>query len=300
MECLCLTSDLTRQGFGRTEIARLVRAGELVRVRRGAYRQPGALTDVARHRQLVSASLPRIHPDAVVSHVSAAVLHGLPVPRKDLRRVTVTRDRRGRGHADSLVRVVGCPLGEDEVVLTGGVRTTSVARTVVDVARDLDFRWGVAAADAALRAGLPADDLARQVERARRRPGNVRARAVLAFADGRAESAGESLSRVALEQEGVPAPELQVEVRVGGVLLGRADFGWRDAGVLGEFDGKIKYGQLLRPGQSAADVVMAEKAREEALRDAHWTVVRWGWDDLADPRRLANRVQRALARGRGR
>ena len=98
----------------------------------------------------------------------------------------------------------------------------------------------------------------------------------------------------------MPAPELQVEVRVGGVLLGRADFGWRDAGVLGEFDGKIKYGQLLRPGQSAADVVMAEKAREEALRDAHWTVVRWGWDDLADPRRLANRVQRALARGRGR
>lgn len=292
-----LTRDLARHGLGRTDIARQVRAGTLVRVRRGAYRPPGPLSDEASHRQLVLASLPRVHPDAVVSHASAAALYGLPVPRNALGRVTVTRDRRGRGHADSPVHVVGCPLTDDDVVVTAGILTTSLARTVVDVARSQEFRWGVAAADAALRLGLGTADLAQQVERARRRPGNARARAVVAFADVRAESAGESISRVALALEGVPTPELQLEVWVAGVFLGRSDFGWRDGRVLGEFDGKIKYGRLLRPGQSAADIVMAEKAREEALRDAGWGVVRWGWDDLADPRGLADRVRRALARG---
>jgi hypothetical protein len=52
---------------------------------------------------------------------------------------------------------------------------------------------------------------------------------------------------------------LQLEVRSAeGPDLGRADFAWEDARLLGEFDGRVKYGRLLRPGQDPGDAVFQE------------------------------------------
>ncbi len=45
---------------------------------------------------------------------------------------------------------------------------------------------------------------------------------------------------------------------------------------MGEFDGRIKYGRLLRPGQEAGDAVFEEKRREDAIRDEGWKVVSGG------------------------
>jgi hypothetical protein len=96
----------------------------------------------------------------------------------------------------------------------------------------------------------------------------------------------------------LPLPDLQVEVRrPDGVLVGRSDFGWRRQRVLGEFDGRVEYGRLLRPGQAPGDAVFAEKRREDALRRAEWGVVRWVWADLAAPADLVSRVGRALEHG---
>ena len=67
----------------------------------------------------------------------------------------------------------------------------------------------------------------------------------------------------------MPMPDLQHEVfDEHGTLLGTTDFAWPRFKVFGEFDGKIKYGALLKPGQSASDVVFAEKSREDAIRRA--------------------------------
>ena len=96
---------------------------------------------------------------------------------------------------------------------------------------------------------------------------------------------------------GVPAPTPQYEVWDGLLLVGRADFGWEELRTLGEFDGKMKYSELVRPDQTAADVVYAEKCREDALRDLGWQVVRWGWTDLKDPPELRRRLERAFQRG---
>ena len=80
-------------------------------------------------------------------------------------------------------------------------------------------------------------------------------------------SVGESRSRVAMSRFGVAPPVLQWEVvGPGGVVLGTADFGWPEHGVVGEFDGLVKYGRVLRPGQVPAEAVFAEKRRED--RDA--------------------------------
>jgi hypothetical protein len=108
---------------------------------------------------------------------------------------------------------------------------------------------------------------------------------------------GESRSRVLLDRLGLAPSALQFEVRTAvGRLVGRTDFAWEEERVLGEFDGRVKYGRLLRPGQQPGDAVFAEKRREDALRAEEWSVVRWTWSDLEAPGVLSRWLQRALGR----
>jgi hypothetical protein len=114
---------------------------------------------------------------------------------------------------------------------------------------------------------------------------------------GAVKAPGESVSRVRLHQDGLPAPEPQQDIYdEDGRLVARVDFFWEEQRTIGEFDGKIKYGRLLKPGQSIEDVVFAEKVREDALRDLGWQIVRWLWADLYRPGVIRDRVLRAFAR----
>jgi hypothetical protein len=123
------------------------------------------------------------------------------------------------------------------------------------------------------------------------------ARRVVAFLDGRSESVGESLSRVRIAEDGLPAPELQRQIiDARGRPVGRVDFCWEEHRTIGEFDGKIKYGRLLKPGQSTENAVFAEKVREDKLRDNGWLVVRWLWSDLYSPGVIRDRLLRAFER----
>jgi hypothetical protein len=118
---------------------------------------------------------------------------------------------------------------------------------------------------------------------------------VVDAADGRSESVGESRSRALLLQLGLPLPDLQVEVRrADGTFIGRSDFCWEERRLLGEFDGLVKYGRLLRPGQVPADAVVREKLREDAMRDEGWGMTRWIWRELDSPTAFARRIQRRL------
>jgi hypothetical protein len=224
-----------------------------------------------------------LSPDAVVSHVSAAVIHGLRVWGVPLDRVIVTRARRRSGaRQGSRVHVHCAPLEPDEIMLVEGVAVTSVPRTVVDVARTVGFEQAVVVADAALEAGL-VDEAALEaaLSRGHRWPGLPAARRAIAFAARGSGSVGESRSRVAIAMAGLPAPVLQWEVRRSdGAFIGRVDFGWPRQRTVGEFDGRVKYGKLLRPGQDPAEVLYEEKLREDALRAEDLSVVRWTWPDL--------------------
>lgn len=290
-----LTRDLNAEGMDSGSIRRMVRDQQLHRIRRGAFvtqLDQGA----HRHLQLIRATVPRLGPDNVLSHISAAVLHGLPVDGRGLERVTVTRPGRGGAKFSPYLHRYRTPLPEQDVEFVGGFRRTVLARTVFDLGRCLDLGFSVAAADAALRRGLTRAALAEQLAAAPRRCGVARARVMIELADARSESAGESLSRVTLWRLGMPTPELQVEVAASGRDY-RGDFGWPEFRVIGEFDGKTKYGELLRPGETAADVVMREKRREADLRAAGWRVVRWTYADVLNPERLDGLVRPELLAG---
>lgn len=110
---------------------------------------------------------------------------------------------------------------------------------------------------------------------------------VLALADARIESAGESLSRVVIHQLGFELPEPQVEIRDSvGRLIARVDGLWRSTGLVGEFDGLQKYSGTFAGSTPPTEIVIAEKQREDALRRAGHDVARWTWADLRTPTRL--------------
>lgn len=292
--------DLHEAGFTDAELRRAVRLGSLDVVRPGAYfagPQPQRAED--RHAVLVRATHDRLAADAVVSHVSAAVLHGLPLWNVPLDRVHITRPRDYGGRRRRRRHVRVAPIAEHEIRTLNGLVLTSPARTVVDVARTVGFEEAVVVVDAALRLRLVDPlDLAQALESASGRPGIAAARRVVAFADGRSESVGESRSRVALARAGLVPPVLQWEVRsTGGMLVGPVDFGWPDLRTVGEFDGRRKYGRLSHHDEPPEETVFREKLREDALRAEGLAVVRWTWDDLTSFSPVADRLRRLHARG---
>jgi hypothetical protein len=286
------TAQMRGAGYTAGELDRMLRSGALTAVRRGVYVEGAPPDDdAARHALQVRCAVAELDGSAVVSHVSAAVLHGLSVWGLPLDVVTVTRNRRRSGaRRGTEVHVHCAPLRPDEIIVVHGIACTSVARTVVDVARVAPFEQAVVVADAALRAGLGRPDLTEALRLAKGWLGVPAARRAVAFADGRSESVGESRSRVAIALAGLPAPELQWQMRYGG-SMGRTDFGWVQQRTVGEFDGKVKYGRLLKPGQEPGDVVYAEKLREDAIRAQGWEVVRWTWPDLNDFAPTAARIR---------
>jgi predicted transcriptional regulator of viral defense system len=292
---LCRRAGLLAAGHTDNELRRRCRTGALTLVRRGHYLSGSPPDDeVAQHLLAARAAVTELAADAVCSHVTAATIHGLPVWRIGLAQVHVTRARRSGARRGRLVHVHAAALAPSELGVVAGLPVTTPARTVVDLARGVPFEPAVAVADAALHAGLVTpEELAEALARAAHRPGAPAARRVVTFADGRSESVGESRSRVAMAQAGLPPPVPQWVVRDhGGRLVGRTDFGWPLLRTVGEFDGRAKYGRLRRPGQSAADAVVAEKLREDALRDQDLAVVRWTWADLADFGSTAARLRR--------
>lgn len=296
-----LSHELTGHGFHPNEVARMTRAGQLVRVRRGAYAEPSPVElDLrAAHRRLVAATLRQTGADAVASHTSAAALHGLPLWRRELDRVHLTRNRIGGGKIRGLVHLHGLPLGADEVTTIDDIAVTTLARTVLDVGCQLSLGPAVAIGDAALRMGLRPERLAELLDRAGRRHGIGSARRVAGLLDARSESPEESRSRVLFHLHGIPAPEPQyVVLSAGGRFVARTDFGWPELGTVGEFDGRVKYGRELRPGQDLADVLFDEKVREDAVRDTGLQMVRWISADLGHPTDLLLRLNRAFERGR--
>jgi hypothetical protein len=297
---LVLRRDAVLTGWSDEELGRFARAGQWSRVRRGAYVDGQLPTNtVARHALLVAATVGSLRRPAVVSHQSAAVLLGLPVWGAPLDRVHVTRSPPASSQVAGPLRCHVARLRDDEVTSVGGLLVTDVGRTALDLARSLPFEAAVVTVDAVLHEGL----LEREVIEARLfdiagTRGSRHAARVVRFADARSGSVGESRSRVVLSELGLAPSGLQFELTTQtGAFVARSDFVWEEEGVVGEFDGRIKYGRLLRPGQDPGDAVFEEKRREDAMRDLGWEVARWTWGDLSVPAQIGARVERARARG---
>jgi very-short-patch-repair endonuclease len=277
-------------GYSNDEIRHLQRRGEWLTVRRGALttaeRREAASGRTAGHLLRAAAALLTLGCDPVLSHRSAALAWDLPLVGELPEDVEITTDRQNRRRTPGLaVHTARTPPHHRGVA--GGLAVTSVARTVSDIARSSTFAAATVLADAALHRGLCAPaDLDRVIRDCWVWRGIVRTKKVLAFADALSESPGESLSRVAMTQHGLPEPVLQGQLVLEGREV-RVDFLWPDRRVVGEFDGRVKYAER--------DSLWREKDREDLIRRSGYRVVRWVWSDVfPDPRRLVTRLGSVL------
>src|SRR3712207_2490597 len=87
---------------------------------------------------------------AVVSHRSAAVLHGLPLWGVRLDRVHVTRRPPASSEVGRFLRAHVARLADDEVTTVDGLPVTDPVRTALDLARSLPLEPAVVVLDAAL------------------------------------------------------------------------------------------------------------------------------------------------------
>ncbi|MEU8223840.1 type IV toxin-antitoxin system AbiEi family antitoxin domain-containing protein [Kribbella sp. NPDC048915] len=293
-------ADAATAGYSDSELRRRLRSGQWSRLSRDAYVEPAEWPateepwEKARRLHLlkIRAAVERMGDGAVISHQSAAVLHGLPTWGLDLTKVQLTKPA-GRARSDLLANVHRSRFAPGEITVVDGLRVVTPARAIVEAACTSSYEAGVVLADAALHANLVTTDaLITTADRYRFWHGSPAARAAVRFADGLSESVGESRLRVLMANQGLPKPRLQVEIRdENGRLIARVDFllGTR---LIVEFDGAIKYG-ALKYG-AATDAVLAEKWREDRLRARGYHVVRTGWADFKQPEATAHRIRYAL------
>lgn len=279
-------------GADASAIRRLLTSGDWHRIRRGIYgdaRFRGR--DTTGHLRRCAAILAGLRSgDAVVSHLSAARLLGLPLPPRVDPQVTITRrppaPTNGPRCASGIdVDVHRARYDDVDIVQVDGVPVLAGARLVLDCCGAVPPESALAIADAALARGITAPDrLEAALRRHHGRSGAALARLVVTRSDPLAESWFESTPRWWLMESGLPRPRLQVPFTdESGLVRARVDM--LIGSVVGEADGAGKYDE---PG-----ALFAEKQREDWLRDAHRVeVVRWIPQEMRTPAGWSAVVQR--------
>jgi very-short-patch-repair endonuclease len=283
---LFTTAQARALGLSRRALQDLVRRRHIDHVCRGVYgpHEPD-LSPEERHLRLLRAGY-LLYPDAVASHVSAVVAHGMPVVDHSLERVCLLRSvEKEILTASFRIR----PL-EGEGVDTASGPAVPAAMSVVQLALDGGVMPGVVAGDHGLRERLfDVSDLEAAAAAVHGWPRSGRVQAMLPLLDMRSESPGESRLRVHLQVAGISVvPQVAISDE-DGEFVARVDFVVQGTKVVVEFDGKVKY----RDGD--VDTLFREKRREDRLRRLGYTVIRVTWSDLARPERIVAWIRQATS-----
>lgn len=215
----------------------LARRGLLQRVGTGVYR---ATASPVTWQQQIQGAVWALGPTAVVSHASAARLHGFDRFEGDAIEVTTDRSARGKAPADIKCTVhTSMSMPKADVVRFDELPVTSATRTIIDLARDRTSTNELEAAiDSAVRLRLTTLDLIAD------RVGQVTGPARWGLArldDLLATSGGHTmLERRFLQlvrSAGLPMPTPQAVHRVAGRHVARVDFLFQPQDVVVEVSG---------------------------------------------------------------
>lgn len=305
---LLLSRDRVLHGLTPNELAKRVKAGALVRVRHGVYTDGRAwkgLKPWEQYRLRVEAAAEAFEKPTVFARHSAASVWGIPTVglQHPVQALTLKNDG-GRSRC-GVRRHVAASSGLT-VVRREGLLVTDRIRTVLDLAAFTPFTEAVVPLDHVLRPDrtlrLPAltkAELEAGIGSNFSAAAGGRIRAAITFADPLSGSAGESYSRSRIHVARFEAPVLQHAIHDANGLVGYADFYWKQARVVGEFDGVEKYVKAgYLKGRTASQAVVEEKKRENRIRATGVNVVRWDWADLLEPGKLEGMLAAAGVRRR--
>lgn len=261
------TAEAAALGYTGTALGDAVRNHTLRRVFTGVY----VRTDLADSVELRAQAARRVMSEhSVLCDRTAAWIHGVDVFRYaelDATPPLETYVLRGHDPTDRMECRGGTrDLQPTDWMVIDGVRVTTPQRTALDLACKLARREALAALDAFARVhGITAEELRRLLVRYFRRRGVVQARELVPLMDGRAESAGESWTRLVIHDHGLPAPHPQHWVMVDGVPTYRLDLAYPHARVAVEYDGQEFH--------STSEQRARDAARRAWLRAHGWLVI---------------------------
>jgi REase_MTES_1575 len=262
-------TDLRDAGLPDAVVHKRVGVGQLHRVHWGVYSlvPPKLLTPRGRYMAAVLAC----GPGAVLSHRSAAALHGLRATSRTQIEVTVPGRNRRRHEGIEVHR--STTLTAADVTTVDGIPVTTIARTVADLTDVLPER----AVERTLEQGAVMEVLDGRAldDQLTRHPRAARLRRLLARGTPAppTESELEELFLELCRTAGIPDPERQVYVDPDdGAPMVRADFLWREQRLIIETDG-AKFHGTRRSFES-------DRRRDQRLTLAGWRVVRITWRQI--------------------
>jgi hypothetical protein len=267
-------SQAEQAGINRSRLTELVSERQVRRVLQGVYLRAD-VPDTINTR--AHAALLVIQPFGILCDRTAAWIHGVDTfEHRELEilpplEVFVLRDRTRvrRHHCCGGER----DLGPDDVMSVDSVRLTTPLRTALDLGCKLSRREAIAAMDGFARhCAVTPVTLAAALPRYRRRRGVIQLRQLVPLVDPRAESPGESMTRLTIIDEGLPVPELQYWVRRHDGDAYRLDLAYPLHRVAVEYDGVEFHSS---PARRAAD-----ERRRAWLREHGWTIIVVTKDDF--------------------
>jgi hypothetical protein len=280
-------------GITREQVRWLLRRSAWRLITRGVYLVDADIRPAPDLRTMIRAGYLSTGGRAVVVLQSAALLHGLQGLFPDqLVRLNLPGDQ-------ALAKPLGVDLARllpyqltllpGEIVEVGGVRVTSVARTLADLILSVDRYSAVSVLDNALFQGLIGESDLDQVHRSiAGRRGAVSAREWLGQIDARAESPLETRARLRCADGGVAPDELQAEIfGERGELIARVDMLWRRFRLVGELDGARHH--------DTPEALFRDRERQNALVNAGFRVLRFTWQDTLTPDAIPRAVREAMS-----
>ncbi|VXB13195.1 conserved hypothetical protein [Arthrobacter sp. 8AJ] len=269
--------------------ANRLRKDDVVHVSRRLYRPSTWSFELEAAARVLS----EVSPGAWISHVTAARLHCqlLPAWLSDSTELHMSKPK----HLPQVRRkgVVAHKViaRADEIETVDGIRISTRSRTWLDLARRLSLAELVCLGDQIIRIpraefearSQPFDTLEGLSALVSRHPnlqGVVRAREALELMRVGADSAPESMLRLAMLDANLPEPDLQIALRPNDAASPTADLGYRHRRLAVQYDG----GHHLLEAQRLSD-----RRRDKAFESAGWTVLVFTKDDATDG------FQRAIA-----
>lgn len=285
--------DLLDQGVPAAVLDQDLRARRTAAVFRGVYVE-------ARHacglRVKAMAALAVLGPAAVVTGRSAAVLLGLRwLPQEWLAgdmeiHVAVAREHAGR-HRPGL-RLHRRRLAPCDIADSDGIASTSVARTLVELAREpgIPRLLVVQIVDGALRDGRTTlAELAAVLARMPGERGVARARGLIGRSREGVDSPAETQMRLQLEDCGLGIG-LDVNIEISdddGLLVARGELGSKKFLLWAEYDGYEWHNQRQQ--------FRGDRVGDRWLTRRGWQVMRFVDEDLKRPTRTAQEWRQAIA-----
>lgn len=271
-------------GLTRGQIDQRVRDGRWHPVGRYGYR----LIDMTDSLDVVRAAIAALR-NATVSHHAAAELHDIPKVPRGIPSVTV--HSRTTHFFPGVVVHRSLDIEQSHVTELAGIPTTTVSRTIVDLAALITRRHLASVVDEAVAAGQVSIEQLRvvldQVSR-RGKPGMCALREVLDLR-GPGPERGSSLERLGarvLIEGGLPTPRYEFPVPWDAEQ--RFDVAYQSRSLAVEWDSRRWHVQV--------EAFSRDRERDRLAVLNGWRVLRFTWDDLnSRPEHVVDSVRRALA-----